>query len=220
MTMIERRSVLLGGALIAAMPAMLRASLPVPGDRLGFDIIRKGTKLGTHQLSFERNGDALTVHVAADLVVKIGFITLYRFHHQATEHWLGDELVALQTTTSDNGTPQQVVGRRDASGLVIEGTKAPRYVAPANALLATHWNRRELEGPLINAQDGRLMRPKIAAVGSDMIPTASGAQIRANHYALTGDVQLDMWYDAKSSWAGLGMKVMDGSMIRYERQGG
>ena len=218
--MIERRGVLLGGAMLAGMPAMLRAALPVPGDRLGFDIMRKGTKLGTHELSFERSGDTLTVHVVADLVVKIGFITLYRYSHHATERWIGDQLVALQTNTSDNGTPNQVTGRRDASGLVVEGTKAPRYTAPANALLATHWNRRELDGPLINAQDGRLMHPKIAAVGNDMIPTATGTQIRASHYALTGDVQLDMWYDAKPSWAGLGMKAMDGSMIRYERQGG
>jgi len=218
--MIERRGVLLGGAMLAGMPAILRAAVPVPGDRLGFDIMRKGTKLGTHELSFERSGDALTVHVVADLVVKIGFITLYRYSHHATERWIGDQLVALQTNTSDNGTPNQVTGRRDASGLVVEGTKAPRYTAPANALLATHWNRRELDGPLINAQDGRLMHPKIAAVGNDMIPTATGTQIRASHYALTGDVQLDMWYDAKPSWAGLGMKAMDGSMIRYERQGG
>ncbi len=180
--------------------------------------MRKGAKLGTHQLTFDRSGDALTVHVAVDLVFKIGFITLYRYSHHATERWVGDQVVALQTSTSDNGTPNQVTGRRDASGLVIEGTKAPRYVAPANALPATHWNRRELDGPWINTQDGRLMHPKVAPGGSDMIPTAAGAQIRANHYALTGDVQLDMWYDARPSWAGLSFKAKDGSTIRYERQ--
>ena len=216
--MIDRRELLVGGAMLAAMPAGLRASLPVPGDRLGFDIMRKGSKLGTHLLSFERSGDALTVRVAVDLVFKLGFITLYRYSHHATERWQGDQVVALQTVTSDNGTPNQVTGRRDASGLVIEGTKAPRYVAPANALPATHWNRRELDGPWINTQDGRLMHPRIAPVGSDMIPTASGQQIRATHYALTGDVLLDMWYDAKPSWAGLSFKAKDGSTIRYERQ--
>jgi hypothetical protein len=216
--MIERREVLLGGAMLASMPAMLRATLPVPGDRLGFDIVRKGAKLGTHQLSFTRSGDALTVQIVVDLVVKIGFITVYRYSHHATERWDGDQLVALQTTTVANGTSSEVSGRRDASGLAIEGTKAPRYVAPANALLATHWNRRELDGPLINAQDGRLMRPKIVPVGSDMIPTASGAQIRASQYSMGGDVPLDIWYDSRPSWAGLSFKVMDGSTIRYERQ--
>ena len=218
--MIERRQVLLGGAVLAGMPAMLRASLPVPGDKLGFDIMRKGSKLGTHELSFERNGDALSVHSAVDLVVKIGFITLYRYSLHAEERWLGDELVALMTSSSDNGTPNQVSGRRDATGFVVEGTKAKRYVAPANALPASHWNRRELDGPLINVQDGRLMHPKVAIGGSDMIPTATGTQIRANHIVLTGDVQLDMWYDAKPSWAGLSFKAKDFSTIRYERQGG
>ena len=45
----------------------------------------------------------------------------------------------------------------------MQGTKAPRYIAPVDALPASHWNQRELEGPWINTQDGRLMRPKVIA---------------------------------------------------------
>jgi hypothetical protein len=215
--MIRRREVLIGSAAFAATP-MLRAALPVPGDRLGFDIVRKGSKLGTHELTFERSGDSLVVGVAVDLVFKIGFITLYRYSHHATERWAGDQVVALQTRTSDNGETFEVSGRRDASGLVVQGTKAPRYVAPVNALPATHWNRRELDGPWINTQDGRLMHPKVAAMGADTISTATGGSVRANHFVLSGDVQLDMWYDSRPSWAGLSFKAKDGSLIRYERQ--
>jgi hypothetical protein len=217
--MIHRRELLAGGgALLAALPVTgLRAALPVPaGNRLGFDVIRKGAKLGVHMLSFAPNGDSLTVQVAVDIVYKIGPITLYRYTHRAIERWQGEQVVSLESHTDDNGTKYQVLGHREAAGFVVEGTKA-RYVAPPDALPATHWNRRELAGPWINTQDGALMRPRIAQQGIDTIPTAGGGSTRARRFVLTGDVQMDMWYDDRPSWAGLAF-VKGGVPVRYERQ--
>lgn len=216
--MIDRRALLAGGMTMVAMPWSLMAALPIPaGNRLGFDIIRKESKLGTHVLTFEPGGNGLTVHVAVELAYKIAGITLYHYTHHATETWSGDQVIRIESTTDENGTPYQVSGHRESAGLVVQGTKAPRYVAPANALPATHWNRRELDGPWINTQDGRIMRPKIAQLGIEAIPAAGGATLHARHYALTGDVQLDMFYDDRLGWAGLSF-VKSGTPIRYERQ--
>jgi hypothetical protein len=214
--MIDRRGLLVGGAMLAAMP--LRAALPIPlGNRLGFDILRKGSKLGTHHLTFEPNAAGLTVHVAVELAYKIAGITLYRYTHHATETWSGDQVIAIESETNDDGTHYQVSGHREPRGLIVQGTKAPRYLAPANALPATHWNKDELNGPWINTQDGRLMRPKIAPQGIEAIPTAGGGTIRATRYTLTGDVQLDLFYDDRLGWAGLSF-LKGGAPIRYERQ--
>ena len=216
--MIDRRELILGGAALAVLPAGLRAALPIPaGNRLGFDVVRKGSKLGTHVLTFTPAGDGLTVQVAVDIAYKIGPITLYHYTHAATERWQGDQVVAVQSQTNDNGDKYQVTVRREAAGLVVQGTKAPRYVAPADALPATHWNRRELDGPWINTQDGRLMRPRIASQGIETIPTASGGALRARHFVLSGDVELDMWYEDRLGWAGLSF-VKSGVPVRYVRQ--
>jgi hypothetical protein len=218
--MIDRRDVLLGGAMLGVLPAALaRAALPVPaGNRIGFDVIRKGSKLGTHVLTFDRSATGLTVHVAVDIAYKIAGITLYHYSHHATEMWAGDQVVSLQTQTDDNGDAYQVTGHREAAGLIIQGTKAPRYVAPANALPATHWNRRELDGPWINTQDGRLMRPRVTAGAIEAIANASGGTLHARHFVLTGDVQMDMWYEENGTWAGLSF-AKGGAPIRYVRQG-
>lgn len=214
--MIDRRGLIVGGAMLAAMP--LRAALPVPpGNRLGFDILRKGSKLGTHSLAFEPNAGGLTVRVTVELAFKIAGITLYHYTHHATETWSSGQLVSVESETSDNGTRYQVAAHREAKGLIVQGTKAPRYLAPADALPATHWNKDELNGPWINMQDGRLMRPKIAPQGIEAIPTAGGGTIRATRYTLTGDVQLDLFYDDRHGWAGLSF-VKGGAPIRYERQ--
>ncbi|WP_343611921.1 DUF6134 family protein [Novosphingobium sp.] len=216
--MMDRRSAMIGAVALAALPGALSAALPIPPSRrLGFDILRKGSKLGTHVLTFEPGGDSLTVHVAVDLVYKIAGITLYHYRHQATERWQGQQVIALDAETSDNGTPYKVTARREGGVLMVQGTKAPRYAAPTDALPATHWNRHELDGPWINTQDGRIMRPHVAAQGIETIPAADGASLRARHYALTGDVQLDMFYDDHAGWAGLSF-VKGGAPIRYERQ--
>lgn len=214
---LNRRQIIAGGATLAAMPTALLGALPVPaGNRLGFDILRKGSKLGTHMLTFDRAGDRLTVQVAVDLIYKIGPLTLYHYTHHATEKWEGEQVISIETNTNDNGDRYQVSGHREGGGLVVQGTKSGRYTAPANALPATHWNRRELDGPWINTQDGRIMRPHIAALGSASIPDASGRSIPARRYQLTGDVQMDMFYDERG-WAGLSF-VKSGAPIRYERQ--
>ena len=216
--MFDRREIMLGSVALAVVPMAADAALPIPaGNRLGFDVLRNGSKLGTHVLIFEPRGDALTVHVAVDLVYKFAGFTAYRYTHRATELWSGDQVVGIDATTDDNGTAYQIAVRRDPAGFVVTGNKTPRYVAPPNAMPATHWNRRELDGPWINTETGGLARPKVAELGIDAIPTANGGTTRARHYALSGDVQLDMWFD-DARWAGLAFRK-GGSNIRYERQG-
>jgi hypothetical protein len=217
--MIGRRGAIAGGAALAALPPPSRAALPVPaGNRLGFDIIRNGSKLGTHVLTFEPAGNGLTVRVAVQLAYTIAGVTLYRYIHRATETWEADQVVGISSETNDDGTHYQVSGRREGNGLVVQGSMAPCYVAPAAALPATHWNRRELDGPWINTQDGRLMRPKVARQGIETIPTAGAGPLRAQHYALSGDVHLDMFYNDRLGWVGLSF-VKRGAAVRYERQG-
>lgn len=217
--MIDRREMLVGGAMLAALPGAARAALPIPaGDRLGFDIIRKGSRLGAHVLTFERSGNDLTVRVAMELVVKAAFITLYRYRHSAVEHWSGDQVVALETATDDGGTKYVVTGKRTPAGLVIEATGRPRFVAPADASPATHWNRHQLDGPWINTQDGKIFRPKVVLAGSEAIATARAGPVKANRYQLSGDVAMALWYDARPSWAGLSFTGKDGTEIRYVRQ--
>lgn len=211
--MIGRRAILAGSACLAAVrPAS--AALPVPpGNRLAFSIMRKGSAIGTHVLAFEPAGDRLTVHVAADIAVSLGPIVLFRYRHRATERWEGGRVVSLESETNDDGTKIQARMWREGGPLIVESSAMPRYTAPPNATPATHWNRAMLDGPMINNQDGKLLRPTIASLGTTT--ALPGWPRAATGYALRGDADLDTWYDTSPLWVGLVFKGRDGAEIRY-----
>ena len=219
---IGRRDLLIGGGALALTSTMLRpmaafAAQPVPlVDRLGFNIVRKGSTLGTHVLNFATTGSRLTVKIEVSLVYKLLGITLYRYSHHCTEVWDGGQVVALDSRTDDNGKPCQMSARRGAGGLVVEATGLASYTAPANALPATHWNQHELDGPWINTQNGKLLRPHVTPAGLETIPAAGGRSLSARRFDLSGAVQLAMWYD-RLGWAGLSFN-RGGAPVRYERQ--
>ena len=218
--MIARREVLAGALALLGPARALGAAWPLPpADRLAFDVWLGKRQLGTHDLVFHPSPDGgLVVDVMVDIAFRVGPITLYRYSHRAQERWAGGQVTRLSTTTLDNGTRHRVEGQRAAGGLMIEADGKPAYLAPADALPATHWNRRELDGPLINTQNGELLRPHIAAEGPGTVTTASGRPLRVNRYALSGPVALTLWYDEAQEWAGLSF-TKAGSEVRYARRG-
>ena len=220
---ISRRNLLIAGGAFLYTPRLLAepqkpGQLSTPPDKsLGFAVMRKGEKIGEHLLTFDGQGDNLKVEVNVELKVSFGPIVVFRYKHHAAEIWQNGQLATLDTETNDDGTHHKVTGRDTPDGFKVEGTKTRPYIAPPVALPATHWNRKQLDGPWINTQDGRLLRPTITPMGRAMIPVASGTEIPAQHFSLTGDAVLDTYYDDTRNWVGLNFKAGDGSLILYER---
>jgi len=190
--MIGRRGLITGGTalLLAAGDA-----LPVPpSNRLLFQVVRGGS----------------VMHVS------FGPIPLFHYRHHALESWDGDQCVSVVSQTDHNGEQLTVSAKRDATGWSVDGSKG-HLRAPPDALPATHWNKKMLRGPMINTETGSVMHPHIADLGQDQVLAYMTAPITAEHYVMSGDAQMDTWYDAAPSWAGARFKGGDGSDIRYER---
>ena len=215
--MIGRRAILLTGACFAAPGAM--AALPVPpSGKLAFRLIRHGSEIGHHVLTFERQDDALTVRVAVDALVTFISIPIVHYKHRVVEIWQEGVLAGLAGQTDKNGQREWVNARRTSEGLMVLGSRTQRYIAPEPAYGTTYWNKRMLNGPMISLEDGVLLRPKVMVRPAEPIPLASGETIVANHYNLSGPFNVDLWYDQSDTWAGLSFTVADGSNVHYERQ--
>jgi hypothetical protein len=216
--MISRRAVLLGGAAVVTGAASVAAALPVPAnDSLAFRMVRHGSEIGTHALTFSHDGEMLTVRIVVDALVTFASIPIARYSHRGVETWRDATLVQLTGDTDKNGTRNWVRATRADEGLVVLGSQTKRYISPESAIPTSYWNKRMLDGPMISLEDGVLLSPKVADLRTESVRLASGQMIVADHYNLSGAFAVDLWYDEQRTWAGMAMTVVDGSEVHYER---
>jgi hypothetical protein len=185
-------------ALVAPANAL---SLPSTGT-LSFDVMRKGKDIGDHSYSFSGDSGAFTVKVATDIAVKVPLLrmTAYKFHHASTESWKGGKLQQLNSSTDDDGEPHQL------------------KTAGNGALPASLWNDDIVRaGTLMNTIDGKIMKVRVADLGSETVKTRRGA-VPAHHYRLSGELARDLWYDADGNLAQVAFKADDGSTVMYIRK--
>jgi len=205
---------------MAAAASLVAAGAPdssiPPNDRLLFRVMRKGSDIGTHELAFSRLPNGLDITIAVNIAVTLGPLTLFRYRLHGVEQWRNGQVVKLVAQTDNDGTRESMQAVRDQRGLWVSGTKAKRYLAPASAVPATHWNPTELHAPWINPQNGRLLHPTVTPTGTTPVQLASGRDIDAQHYAVSGDANLQLWYTAARVWTGLLFTAHDGSLVRYE----
>jgi len=213
---VSRRTVLGTTAAVVARPVW--AALPVPpNNELAFRLVRHGSEIGRHVVTFENQGDILTVRVAVDALVTMLSIPIVRYTHRAVEVWQAGALTGVTGETNKNGQHEWVKAQRGSEGLVVLGSKTERYVAPEPAACTSYWNRHALERPMISLEDGVLLRPRVVEEPAEPIPLASGGIIPATHYNLSGAFKVDLWYDRTDTWASLGLPAADGSYVHYER---
>lgn len=68
---------------------------------------------------------------------------------------------------------------------------------------------------LLNTLDGSKMRVTVQDLGPETV-VVGGRNISARHYKITGDLQRDLWFDARSAQVRVQIAGNDGSSIVYE----
>lgn len=214
--MIGRRAVL--GTPFALATGAARAGTSEPAnDRLAFSVLRKGSAIGTHGITFKRAGNVLEAHIDVSMSVGIGPITLFRYRMTGVETWREDRFAEIETTTDNDGEKLHVTARRGPAGIVVDSSKLGRATLAADTLPLTHWSIQCMSVPLFNPQDGKPMQLTVKPLGAARVALASGADVDATRFSLTGESTLDDWYNANSVWTALRAVATDGSIIEYRR---
>lgn len=211
---------LLAGVLLAsicpsAKAAEAMAAIPPEGLTLHYDVLRDGDKIGDHEFVFKRSGDTVDVQVKTDVRVKLGFITLYKFWHDATERWVGGKLVDLASKTDDDGTKHELKVSAAEGALKILHDGKPLPPVAGDTIPASLWHRGILGVPAtLNTIDGSMMAIKTAQEGSEAVPAVSGTKLAA-HYLISGDLARELWFAEDGSLAKVRFKAQDKSDIQY-----
>jgi hypothetical protein len=195
---LSRRAVLAGGLILPLAPSLAMAA---PKD-LSFAVFRNGGHIGEHHIAFAGVGDNVTASTEVAMVVKLGPVPVFRYHHHAVERRTGAAFERLETSTLTNGKAEHVVAEKTGGGISVE-CPSGRETLAADANPLTHWNPKIFEGPLFNPQTGRMMKVRTSRVGP-------------NHWAIRGEVEMDNIYD-DIGWLSARAKAYDGSTIEYRR---
>ncbi len=214
---VGRRAMAVAGTAWA-LAGRARADIALPaGDCIAFRILRDGSEVGSHRVTFARRGDIVTAQVAIDIAVSYAWITVYRFAHRATETWEGAHFAGIESHTDDNGAAAWMRTESDPAGaLLVSGSGTEPYAAPPGALASTYWNPAILlAAPVISSQDGRLSEQRVLSGALESVPCVGGT-VQARRHEMHGDLDLEIWYDLNDQWAHMRFR-RGGSLITYLR---
>jgi hypothetical protein len=202
---------LLGWSVAQAQPA---AAVPPAPETSKFAINREGSQIGTVTIEVTHNGAETLVKAVTHIQVKIAFYTAYRFEQAYSERWVNNKLVALTSTTDDNGTAYKVDVAPKGTGLAIEANGKISQV-DANMFPFTLWNAALVkQTSVFDLQKGAVMKISVADGGMDSIPVL-GKKTKAHRYSISGPFAQDVWYDEKGGFVQSMLVGPDGSKIHY-----
>jgi hypothetical protein len=212
---VGRREVILGALTGAVLPPVLaRASSARPSTGVAFDVVRKGSVIGQHLVSFERRGNLLLAKIDVRMRIGFGPITLFRYSHEGTEVWDSGRFSSIETRTDNNGEALSVSARRVGDFVEVRTGGVARKLPPGTCPL-THWNVTCMGAPTFNPQDGKTVEVMAQRVGADAVDLENGTRIPATRWHFGGHVRIDDWYAADGTWTALEATVADGSVLRY-----
>ncbi len=184
--------------------------------RIAFDVLRNGTPVGSHLVTFEKDGRELVASSHMRLSVEMLFITLYRLDYRSVSRWRNNRMAGLQVTVDENGSPFSLSADAlsDGNALRVQAGE-DSYVARQPVYPTDHWNPGVLtERRVLNTLTGRINEVRIEQRGRELVPTERGP-VDATHFAYTGELTTEVWYDDFGRWVRMRFKGSDGSTIEY-----
>ena len=181
-------------------------------EQFRFSVWYNDKRIGQHQFDVRRTENAMQVRSSAAFEIKILFVPVYHYRHEAEELWRDGCLASLQSNTNDNGERYQLTLRAGARSLHLEQTEPEALtseIAAECAATYAYWDLARLQrSELINSQTGELTPVALNAAGEETIDG-----VPTNRYTLNveGTGSIDLWYrQADDRWL----------MLRTDRNGG
>lgn len=142
----------------------------------------------------------------------------YRYRSAGTEVWQDDRLVELDNNADFNGSKYAVVARRSNSGLDVT-VNGETSSLPHDAWTTSYWRLPQSlasefpgdpgESPivrtngapprkivLLDSDKGEQRRAEVIRLNDERLSVGGDDRV-CSHYRLSGDVQVDLWYDGQ-----------------------
>lgn len=175
----------------------------------------KYDEIGTHKVTFSRNGADLVVDVRIDIKVKLLFLTAHSLKSDRRETWRDGRLVAYTAHTKENRDDIKVSARANGPKFVIEGASG-RAEADGSVFPSHPWHPDIVKRTLLmDTKTGALLKVSIAPAGEDEV-TVAGKRVKTRKFKVSGDIERELWFDDAGNWIRLRF-VSDGATLTFTR---
>jgi hypothetical protein len=185
------------------------------GNKIQFDVMRDGQKVGQHTTRFLTHGNNLVIETLLNLNVTLFSIPIYSFYYEATEIWSDDLMINLDVSILDGSERKTIKAVSTVDGFFIKGPSGDLLIS-GPIISTNHWNSDVVkEHQVLNTLTGAVNQVQIVNKGSERITVRNG-NLKATRYDYTGDLTgTSVWYDDKGRWVKLQFIARDGSTISY-----
>jgi len=140
-------------------------------NEIKFDIIRKNKIIGKHIITFNKNGERLTINIDVNIKVKFGFITIYKYSHQNTEEWENGQLYNISTNSITNSNKKySLQGKQNNNKFEFVGIDGKKETEK-DIIPISYWNTSLLnKKKILDTQKGIIRNIIIEFLNNEEIP--------------------------------------------------
>ena len=187
-----------------------------PDQLWRFNVLTGDREIGTHTFRLTAQDGKQHLSSEASFNVKVLFVNVFSYDHRSDEHWQGNCLERIESTTRANKKRFAVNGARKSEAFVVTNLTQTQEL-PSCVQTFAYWNPTILEAnQLLNAQTGELESINVSYTGQTSFK-AYEQTYPARQYRINLEKgYIDLWYHADSNvWLGLETMSPDKRIVRY-----
>ena len=183
-------------------------------EEMRYEVLRKGKKIGSHTIQFVPKPQGLQVTAHTKMKVKLLFVTVFKYEYVSEELWCGDTLLSAQTKVNDNGDKLETSLLRTEQGYSVNTPRGSEEI-DVEFQSTNHWNINVTKAnQVFNTITGELNNVSYLPVEDTSIDTALGSK-PVTRYEVSGDLNINSFYDRAGNWSGMAFDHADGSPIEF-----
>lgn len=205
------RAVALVLSMVTADATLADTKLP---EFRSYTIYRDGSEIGIRNLTIVQQGKDTVVDIVTRIEVSVAFITVFTRDEEFREVWRVGQLVSFTSVVDDDGEDFTVEALRDGTDIKVTANDVS-YQAPADSLPGTYWTQEIGDAStLIHVKTGILQQVTTEPAGEKTVETGMG-RVAAFHYTMTGDENVELWFDNTGVVVRAVYASNDGSEIEF-----
>lgn len=183
-----------------------------------FKVYLDDKPIGVQRFEHTVQGKRSDINIDANFDVKYFYISFYTYVHRNREIWENGCLIAMESSTDDNGDTQFVrAEKQDDSLLVLSRNNEQRL--PGCIQSFAYWDANFLNSShLLNSQTGDWVAVDIQKIGPAVIEVSGQATDAVEYHVSAPDFNIRLWYSPDlSQWLALRSTTAEGKVLDYKK---